>query len=105
MLTESKLIREQTRVQIVALKNEGLSLKEISQKTGKHRRTIQRICKRVEETKSFKDKQRSGRPKVLDERKRRIIARILEKSNIKTAEQVRKEAKQFHNIDVSRDTI
>jgi transposase len=105
MSTTGKLSRENLRVQIVTLREQGLSLKEIEKKTGKHRFTISRICKSVQKTKSFKEKPRAGRPNMLDDRKKRILARILRTSKVKTAEHVRKEAKQFHNIDVSRDTV
>lgn len=105
MSTTGKLSRENLRVQIVTLREQGLSLKEIEKKTGKHRFTISRICKSVQKTKSFKEKPRAGRPNILDDRKKRILARILRTSKVKTAEHVRKEAKQFHNIDVSRDTV
>jgi transposase len=89
----------------VTLSEEGLSFKKIGKKTKKPYQTVSRICRRVNETNSFKDKPRSGRPKLLDDRKKRVLARILRKSKVKTAENVRKEAKEFHNIDVSRDTI
>jgi transposase len=104
MSTTSKLSRENLRVQIVTLREQGLSLKDIEKKTGKHRFTISRICKSVQKTNSFKEKPRSGRPTLLDDRQKRILARILRLSKVKTAEHVRKEAKQFHNIDVSRDS-
>ena len=105
MSTTGKLSRENLRVQIVTLREQGLSLKDIEKKTGKHRFTISRICKSVQKTNSFKEKPRSGRPTLLDDRQKRILARILRLSKVKTAEHVRKEAKQFHNIDVSRDTV
>jgi transposase len=105
MSTTGKLSRENLRVRIVTLREQGLSLKDIEKKTGKHRFTISRICKSVQKTNSFKEKPRSGRPKLLDDRQKRILARILRSSKVKTAEHVRKEAKQFHNIDVSRDTV
>lgn len=89
----------------MTLRNQGLSFKQIATATGKHRYTISRICKRVQKTNSFKDKPRTGRPKLLGDRRKRVLTRILRKSKIKTAEQVRKVAKQFHNIDVSRQTV
>ncbi len=97
--------REQRRVKIVTLRDEGFSVKEIAERTGADRRTVQRVCKRVKETGTFKEKHRSGRPALLDARKRRIIARILQRIDTKNAEAVRKEAKTHHNIEVSRDTI
>jgi transposase len=92
MSTVAKLSKENSRVRIVTLQEEGLSFKKIGIKTGKRYQTVSRICKRVKETKSFKDKPRSGRPKLLDDRKKRVIARILCKSKVKTAESIRKEA-------------
>lgn len=100
-----KLSRENKRVQIVTLRNEGFSVKEISERTNSDRRTIQRICKRVNQTNSFKDKPRSGRPQILGEREKRIVTRTLKKSDSKNAESVRKIVKAENGIDVSRDTI
>lgn len=97
--------REQRRLKIVTLRDEGFSVKEIAKRTGADRRTVQRVCKRVKDTGNFKEKHRTGRPALLDARKRRIIARILQRIETKNAEAVRKEAKTLHNIDVSRDTI
>ena len=97
--------KEGKRVQIVTLKNEGKSLREIAAKTGYTKRGIQKVCENVKETESFKDRPRSGRPKLLDDRDRRNIARSLAKSDVKTAEMARSELKQYHDKDVSRDTV
>jgi len=94
-----KLSRENKRVQIVTLRNEGFSVKEISERTNSDRRTIQRICKRVNQTNSFKDKPRSGRPQILGEREKRIVTRTLKKSDSKNAESVRKIVKAENGID------
>lgn len=105
MPKQPKLSRENKRVQIVTLKNEGFSLQKIAERTGTDRRTIQRICKRVKQSNSFKDKPRHGRPKALNEREKRIVSRTLQKSDSKNAESVRKLIKSDHSINVSRDTV
>ena len=105
MSTFAKLSKENQRVRICTLREEGHSYKIIAKKTGKPYQSISKICRRVKKTKSFKDRPRSGRPKLIDERKMRVLARILQKSKVKTAEFVRKEARMFHGIDVSRDTV
>lgn len=100
MLTEENL-----RVKIVTLRDEGFTLREITSRTGANRRKIQRVCKKFRETGSFEDRPRTGRPPLLNERKKRTIAQILRKGEASTAESIRKEAKAHHEIEVSRDTI
>ncbi len=100
-----RLTKEQNRVKIVTLKGEGLSLREIKLRTGSDRRTIQRVCKKFRETGSFEAIPNPGRPPLLDDRKKRVIAQILRKNEATNAESIRKEAKAHHEIDVSRDTI
>ena len=100
-----KLNREQKRIQIWTLREEGLTWNQIVEKTGKDRKTVRRICKRVKETGSFKDKPRTGRPPKLNERDRRQITRILRKNPVKNAEAVRKEALSSLKLKVSRNTI
>jgi transposase len=105
MPRQQVLNREQQRVNIWTLREQGLSWNKISQMTGKDRKTIRRICKRVKESGSFKDKSRSGRPSKLSERDRRMVVGVLRKSPNKTAEAVRKEVLSSHNIKVCRKTI
>jgi transposase len=100
-----QLNREAERVNIWTLREQGLSWNKIVQKTGKDRKTVRRICKRVKESGSFKDKSRSGRPSKLSERDCRLIVGVLRKSPKKTAESVRKQVLVSHNIKVCRKTI
>lgn len=105
MTEQLQMTRENKRVQIVTLRQEGFSLREIATKASVDRRTVQRVCKRVQKTSSFKDQPRSGRPPLLDDRQKRLIARSVNREETKTAETIRKEVATFHNINVSRDTI
>ena len=99
------LNREQQRVQIWTLRQQGLSWKKIATETKKLPQNCRKICQRITKTGSFKDQPRTGRPRKLDERKTRTIVDILQKSKVKTAEAVRKEASTHHNINVSANTI
>lgn len=100
-----KLNREQQRIEVWALREEGLSWNQLVSRTGKDRKTLRRICKRVKETGNFKDKPRSGRPSKLNDRDRRRVVGILRKSKVKTAEAVRKEASASLHVKVCRNTI
>jgi transposase len=100
-----QLNREQQRIAVWTLRGEGLSWNQIAKRTGKDRTTCLRICKRIKETSSFKDKARTGRPRIFTDRDRRRIVRILRKSKVKTAEAVRKEVASNLNIKVCHNTI
>jgi len=99
------LTREQNRVKIVALKEEGLTLAQIINRTGSDRRTIQRVWKKFKKNGSYEDQPRSGRPTKLNDREKRKVAQILRKGEATNAEAIRKVAKAHHEIDVSRDTV
>lgn len=105
MPSAPKLNREDQRIQIWTLRNEGLSWKNIVSKTNKDRRTCQRIFKRVKETGSFKDKTRPGRPRKIDDRNKRHLVRLLQKGKDKNAEALRKDASSTLNLKVCRNTI
>jgi len=100
-----KFNREQTRVKIHSLRESGLSWGKIAEQTGKSKDSVRKIFGRVQKNNSFKEKTRSGRPRKLSERDRRIIISLLRKSKTKTVESIRKEASVHHNIDVSESTI
>jgi transposase len=100
-----KLNREQMRVKVHSLRESGQSWREIGLATGKSKDAVRKIYRRVVKNNSFVDKPRSGRPRKLTERDRRVIVNIMRKSEIKTAERARKEAASHHNINVSESTV
>jgi transposase len=97
--------REEKRVQVVTLKNQGISNKNIGHITGLNERSIRKICQRVKHTQSFKDRRRSGRPPKLSERDKRLSVILLKKKEAKTATGVSKLLRDHHNIQVSRQTV
>lgn len=100
-----ELNREQTRVKIHSLKESGHSWREIALATRKSKDSVKKIYKRVVKKNSFKDKPRSGRPRKLSDRDRRVLVNIMRKSEVKTPERARKEASVHHNIDASESTV
>jgi transposase len=100
-----KLNKEQQRVEIVTLRKEGHSWGEIAKKTDKHRSTVWKIFRQVQRNDSFKDKPRTGRKRILNERDHRAVIGILRKSATKTAEAIRQEAAAQHGITASTQTI
>src|SRR5689334_21734722 len=100
-----KLIREQKRVQVVTLKNEGLKNKEVAKKTGLSVSGIQKIMRTVKKTNSFKERPRSGRPSKLTDRNKRKILNILKMKEATSAISISKVLKRYHDVDVSSDTI
>ena len=97
--------REQTRVKIHSLRQSGQTWREIAAATGKSNETARKTYGRVVKNNSFKEKPRTGRPRKLSERDRRLVVSLLRKSDIKTPERVRKEASVHHNIKVSSSTV
>jgi transposase len=100
-----KLNREQERIRVWTLREEGLSWSQIATRTGKNRKSCRRICKRVKETGSFKDKPHTGRPSKLTDRDRRHIVGILRNNKEKNAEAIRKEAAATFNVKLCRNSI
>ena len=100
-----KVTRQERRVQVVSMKDAGMSNKDIASKTGLTVRGIQKIFKNVKQTKSFKDRPRNGRPQKLTVRNKRQIIRMIKKKEATTATKISKTLKTHHNIQVSRDTV
>ena len=100
-----ELTRQDRRIQVMTLRNEGFSNKHIAKTTGLSVRGIQQICKRVKHTHSFKDRPRTGRPPKLSERNKRLAVKLLKKKEATTATGIVKALKTSHNIQVSRFTV
>jgi len=97
--------RQEKRIQVMTLKNQGVSNKEVAQITGLSVRGIQKIKNTVNHTHSFKDKPRTGRPPKLTERNKRTTVRLMKKKDASTATAVSKVLKTSHNVNVSRQTV
>jgi transposase len=100
-----EMTRQERRVQVVTLKNLGVTNKEIASTTGLSVRGIQKIFKTVKQTNSFKDRPRKGRPPKLTNRSKRAAVRLLNKKEATTATAISKALKTSHNIQVNRKTV
>jgi transposase len=99
------LTRQEKRVQVVTLKQQGLSNAEIVLATGLSVRGIQKINVTVKQTNSFKDRPRSGRPAKLTDRNKRAIAKMVKKKETSSATAISRALKTSHSITVSPDTV
>jgi transposase len=97
--------RENLRVSVHSLREAGFTWGKIAKQCGKTKDAVRKIYYRVVKNNDFKDKPRSGRPRKVGERERRILTRIVAKSKHKSVEVVRKQASVHHNIVVSKDTV
>ena len=94
------MTRQERRVQVVSMKDAGMTNKEIAFKTGLTVRGIQKIFRNVKETKSFKDRPRKGRPHKLTARNKSQMVRMIKKKEATTATTISKALKTHHNIQV-----
>jgi transposase len=100
-----EMTRQERRVQVLTLKNQGVSNQDIAVTTGLSVRGIQKIFKTVKQTNSFKDRPRKGRPQKLTDRNKRAITRMLKKKEATTATALSKALKRSQEIQVSRFTV
>ncbi|CAM4747523.1 unnamed protein product [Rotaria magnacalcarata] len=71
-----KLRRDYQRAQCIALRNAGMTCREISTIVGIFKSSVQRALKRFEERGDIYDRPRSGRPKKLNDRSVRMLQRL-----------------------------
>ena len=96
---------QQDRFQAYKLYQKGKKIERIALKFNKSIRWVQRNNKRFEETGSFEDRPRTGRPHVL---KARDIQRLVNKVKGKRRQSVRKTSRAFKSSTgkkISRETI
>ena len=94
--------REYTRVQIISLKKEGLSLGKIVESTGVDRRTVQRVWKRYLLSNTIQDKPRSGCPEKLSPRDKRKVLYHLKSGESNTATAITKQLQKDDNTVMSK---
>jgi transposase len=93
------------RARIFTFLEEGYSSRFIATKENVHRSTVLRIHQRKEETGSFENKPKSGRPRVLSVHTERQILRLVASNQCSTAIDIQKQLQNFEKIKVSADTI
>src|SRR5688572_28486286 len=77
--SKRKELNEETRGQIVGMSRAGSSKREISKVLGIPKSTVHNILVRFRVTHTTSSAPRSGRPKLIGEKKERVINRIVNK--------------------------
>ena len=85
-------ISAEKRSLVMEFTSDGMSQKEIAQTLHISRRSVQYIIKKFKETGRVADKERSGRPRILNKRMERRVARISKGNPMWTARKVRQES-------------
>ena len=93
------------RACIVTLRETGRTVRSVASKEDVSHSTMTRIRQRYLETKLYKDKQRSGRPRLTGEREERMVVRLIKSGTCATAIQVHKYLETFHGINMSVQTV
>ena len=75
-------LSKETRAQIVALKNEGLTHRQVSKKLNVSIAVITSTLQRLEETSSLENRPRSGRPRISTPRDDRKLLNLVRKNRM-----------------------
>lgn len=97
-------INEEKRIAIIALKEIGCTFQEISFETKIPLPSVKHVLQKWKLYHTVKDLPKKGRSHILNDRTRRQLARMVEKGEISTAEELAKIAKQFNIAEISSRT-
>ncbi|RYH04746.1 helix-turn-helix domain-containing protein, partial [archaeon] len=81
-------VGEDKRIQIIALREQGNTLKEISLKTTVRLRTVHAVLHKWNLRYTIQDLSRKGRPAEIDDRTRRRLARMTQSGEVSTASEL-----------------
>jgi transposase len=98
-------LTESQRGEIIGLYKDKQSLLKISKLLKIHRTTVSRTIKNYLNRNNLITLSKSGRPKLLASKDKKILKKITEKNNKKSAEQIRNKFIEKTNIEVSTKTI
>ena len=73
------------RIQIVALRRQHYTLRELSKKTKVKKETVREVLHKWEQHHTIKDLHKTGRPAKVDDRTKRRLARMAQSDEVKTA--------------------
>lgn len=93
------------KVKILTLVEEGLSFREIAVKIGCSHSTIVRLMKKKENLDPLDRKKGSGRKRKTTQKTDNVLQRISMKDRFKSAVRIRVELHEFHQVDLSAETI
>ena len=94
-----------TKGQVVALKQDGKSIREISRRLKLPKSTVLDIWKKYEKSGNTNNKQRSGRPSLTTSRQNRALVRMSLQDRFLTAPQLQLAWKDTCDVSVSVTTV
>jgi len=100
-----KQLSTEKRARVVALLEEGNTVRYVAHVEGIHFSTVSRINKRLKETGSNENKLKSGRPRLITSRDERKVLRLITSNEAPTAIQAKEQLERDENIEVSTETI
>lgn len=100
-----KNVSAEERSKIVTLLESGNSIRHVAHIVGVHFSTVSRVYKRVKETGGFKNKPKTGRPRLLVDRNERKVLRLITTNEASTAVQAQKQLNSEEGIKVSVETV
>ena len=98
-------IPNEKRARVCALLEHGMSTRYVASHEGISQSAVVKIRQRVEETGSYADRPRVGRPRQLTERGARLAARMIVSGKCQTAVNVQHELETSHLAAVSGKTV
>ena len=98
-------LRTEKRVSIVALHDAGLSNRDIARRLQCHHTTVARTLERFQQRGDYKDRPRSGAPRVTTARDDRFIAQVARRQRFCTAPSLMSHWRPTLNRNVSISTL
>ena len=100
-----KEIPQSDKGAIVALSEEGLSLRTIAKRTGYDHSTVKYFLRRYKKSKSFDSKPRSGRPRATTSAQDKVLEKLSLADRQKSASQLNGEWRKKCRVVVSRQLV
>lgn len=94
-----------TRVKIIALREHGLSVRQLQHRFHISRRGIQRLCTKYRDTQSVSDLQRSGRPRLSTKQDDRCLRRMCVKNPRWSSRTLRQMWQREYGINATARTV
>lgn len=105
MAGKYKQLSRDQRVKILTLTDQGLSYRQISVRIGCSHSTIVRLMKKKENLDPLERTKGSGRKRKTNSRTDKALQRMCLKDRFKSAVRIRAELKDYHQVDLSAETI
>ena len=93
------------RAQIITLREEGYSFRDIAKKVKCGKSTVQELCKKFELTGEVKDKPRTGRPTKSTPRQDRVLVRLSQNSRFSSSKELAQQWRTEQGVNVSASTV